>query len=110
MIRVASLPIRKDHHSRPLLADYTRHFQPVLPRVLDPAVGDIESLPPGDAQYSRRLGRFLRAVFGGASRSHFSLREIEDAGALAPLRHFQQRAATGLFDVVAVGGEGENVE
>jgi len=59
---------------------------------------------PGNFQDARRLGRFAGAVFGGAARAHFTLREIENAGAVSALGHLEQSSAAGLFHVVAVRG------
>ena len=50
------------------------------------------------------------AVGGGASGAGFALGEIEDAGAPAAGLHGEESAAAGLFDVVAVGGDGEDVD
>ena len=106
MVGMPSFPVGKNHHSRPLLAKHTNHLQPVFPGVLDPAVGNVESFPPRDAENLSRVGRFLGTIFGGAARSHLALRQIEDAGAIAALRHLEQSAAAGLFNIVAVRGDG----
>src|ERR1700679_2164911 len=103
MIRMASLPVRKNHHLRPLLPDHASHFQTVFPSVLDPAIGNVEGIPPRDAQDLRGFCRLLRAAFRSAPRAHLASREIENAGAPAALRHFQQSSAASLFDVVAMG-------
>jgi hypothetical protein len=92
-----------------LLADYARDFQPVLKGVLDSPVGNVQSLPPRDAEYLRSFFGLARAVFRSASRSHFSLSEIEDASAASALSHLQQRAPASLFDVVAVGRDCQNI-
>src|SRR5439155_15725890 len=81
-----------------------------LPSVLDAAIGDIERVPPGDTQDFGGFGSFPGAVFSCAARSHFTLGQVENACAMSALRHFEQRAAAGLFDVVAVGSNGEDVE
>src|SRR5580698_10222768 len=91
-------------------ADHARDFEPVLPSVFDTAVGKIVRSPPGDTENVCRVGSFARAIFGGAARSHFTLRQVKDAGALPALRHLRERAAAGLFYIVAVGGDGQNVE
>src|SRR5579863_210665 len=105
MVRMASLPVGKNQNSGPLFADDTRDFQLVLPRILDPTIRNIESLPPGDAQYFRGLRCLLGTAFGSASRPHLTLSEIEDAGAPSALCHLQQRAPAGLFDVVAMSSD-----
>ena len=60
----------------------------------------------------RRFGasRLARTICGTAARAHFALRQIEDAGAMASLRHLEQRAAAGLLHIVAVRGDGQNIE
>ena len=45
----------------------------------------------------------------GAARSHFALRQVEDAGAISALGHLEQSSGAGLFHVVTMGGQGENV-
>ena len=50
MVRVAALPVGKNHHTGPLLADDARDLQPVLPSVLYASVGDIERVTPGGLQ------------------------------------------------------------
>ena len=110
VVWMPSLPVGKYHHSWPLLPQHAHHFQPVLPGVLDPPVGNVERLPPRRAQYFRRICRFARAIFGAAPRSHLALGQIEDSGAMAALRHLEQRAAAGLLYVVAVGSQGKNIE
>src|SRR5579863_9628020 len=105
-----ALPVGENHYPRTLLADQACDLQPVLPGVLDPAVGDVERVAVGDLQNLRSLGGFVSAVLRRAARPHFSLGEIENAGAKTALRHLEQRAATGLFDVVAMGGDGQDVE
>ena len=81
-----------------------------VPGILDAAVGNIERLAPGNFQNASRLRRFASAVFGGTARSHFTLCKVEDAGAVSALGHLVQSSATGLFYIIAVRGEGQNVE
>src|SRR5260221_11468226 len=45
VVRMASLPVGQDHHSRTLLANHLRDLQAVFPGVLYAAVGNIQSLP-----------------------------------------------------------------
>ena len=107
---MASLPVGKNQHARPLLAEDADNLQAILPGIFDASVGNIEGVTPGDFQDARRIGGLASAVFGGAARSHFTLREVEDAGAVSSLGHFEQSSAAGLFYVVAMCGQGENVE
>ena len=54
--------------------------------------------------------RFAGAIFGAAPRSHLTLGQIENPGAMSELRHFQQRAAAGLLYIVAVSSQGKDIE
>ena len=110
MIRMTSLPVGQNYHSRPLLADYARDFQPILKRVLNTSVGNVKRLPPRHAEYLRSFFSLSRAVFRGAARSHFSLGQIEYASPASALGHLQQCAAAGLFDIVAVGRDCQNIQ
>ena len=91
------------------MANDTRDFQPVVVGVLDPAVGNIERLPPAGFENARRFVGFARAIFDGAARAHLALRQVEDGGAVSALGHLQQRAATGLLHIITMGGDGKNV-
>src|SRR5579862_4943535 len=106
MIRMAPLPVGKNQHSWTLLTDYASDFHAVLPRVLHPPVGNVEGMPPSDAKDLRRIGSLASAIFRSAARAHLPLSKIKNAGAMAELCHLKQCAAAGLFDIVAMGGEG----
>jgi hypothetical protein len=106
---MATLPVGKNQHPRTLLAKHADDLQTILPGIFDAAVGNIERVTPGNFQDARRFRRFAGAVFGGAARPHFTLREIEDAGAVSALGHLEESAGAGLFYVIAVRGQGENV-
>ncbi len=110
VVGMAALPVRKDDHLRPGLADRARDLQAVLPGVLHAAVRDVERAAPPDAQDARRLFRLARTVLGSAARAQLALGEVEDAGAMAALRHLEQGAAAGLLHVVTVSGDGEDVQ
>src|SRR5271168_4403832 len=107
---MAALPVGQNDDARAGLANYGCDLQPVLPRVFDSPIRDVEGVTPGRAENFRGVGGFTGAIVGGAARTHLALGQVEDAGALSVLRSFQQRAAAGLLDVVAVRGYGENVE
>ena len=64
----------------------------------------------GIVQDASGVGGFCGALLGGAARSHLALGEVEDAGAMAVLGHLEEGAAAGLLHVVAVGGDGEDIE
>src|SRR5450631_106819 len=107
---MAPLPVGKNQDPRTLLAEYAGDLQAILPGIFDAAVGEIERMAPGNFQDARRVRRFAGTVFGGAARPHLALREVEDSGAVSALGHLEQSSAAGLFYVVAVRGQGENVE
>src|SRR5208337_4427090 len=110
MIGMAALPVGKNDYARALLANDAGDLDAVGVGVLDAAIGNVEGFAPCDLQNTRCFGGFGGAALGGAARSQFALREVENAGARALTRHLQQRAATGLLHVVAMGGDGEHVE
>src|SRR5215472_6965453 len=105
-----ALPVGQYDDARPHLADHTSKFQAVLPCVLDPPVGNVEGPAPEDAQDASRVRGLTLAIFGGATRPHFTLGEIDDPGAVAEFGHLQQRAPTGLLDVVTVRRDRKNVQ
>src|SRR5579859_7439931 len=105
-----ALPIRKNNHSRALLAYDSRNLQSILPRIFHPAIGNIECLPKADLQDSSSFVCLASPVLGCATSAHISLREVQDSGAVALLRHLEQSAAAGLFYVVAMGGNGKNIQ
>src|SRR6266404_4027454 len=106
---MASFPVRQDYDPRASFSDCARDFQPVLPGVLYAAVGNVERSAPGAPQNLRCGFSLSRSVISRAARTHLTLGQVEDAGALAALRHLQQRAATGLLDVITVGSDCQNV-
>ena len=109
VIRMARLPIRKNDDTWTEMAQDAHDFNSVVERVFDRAIGNVESLSRRDAEETSSFSGFLGAIGGAAARSGFALREVEDSGAESAGCHAQQRAATGLFDVVAVSGDGQHV-
>ncbi len=107
---MASLPVGKNHHAGPLLAQHARYLQAVLPGVFNPAIGDVQRTTPCDVQDACRFGGLTCAVIGCAAGAHLSARKIENPSAMPQLRHLQQRAAAGLLGIVAVSGNRENVQ
>src|ERR1700722_2097220 len=110
MIGMPSLPIRKNDHSRTRFANDAGHLQPILPGIFYAAVGKVERPSPADSKNLGGVICFAGAIFCGAPGPHFSLREIEDASAMPPSRGPQQRPAAGLLYVVAVWGNGQDVQ
>src|ERR1017187_8675706 len=106
---MAPVPIRKNQHARAQLTNDARDLDPVAKGVLDATIRDVESPPPTDFQDARCLVCLPRPVVNAAARAHFALREVKDGGAASALGHLEQRTAAGLLNVVAMGGDGENV-
>jgi hypothetical protein len=48
-------------------------------------------------------------ILRGATCAHLPRREINDPGFVSEVGKFDQEAAAGDFDIVAVGGQGESV-
>ncbi len=110
MVGMAALPVGKDDDARAQAAKHGGNLQAVLVGVLDVAVGQVERLAVRNVQDAGCVGGFGGALGGGAAGAGLALREVEDAGAPAARVHGQQRAAAGLLDVVAVGGDGQDVD
>src|SRR3984957_667809 len=110
MIRMPAFPVGKDHDSRSRLANHARDLQAVLPGVLNPPIRNVERAPPEDAKDLCCIVGFASAIFGGAARAEFALGQVKNPCALPALRRFEQCAAAGLFYVVAVGGDSQNIE
>src|SRR3954468_24159423 len=110
MVRMSTLPVGKYHHARFEQANDARYLQPIVPGVLHAAIGNVERVTPRHLQDARSFGGFAAAIVSGAARSHLAARQVEDAGARPALCMLQQRAATGLLNIVAMSGDGENVD
>ena len=82
----------------------------VLAGWLHVGIGNVNGATPGNFQDFCGEGGFFGANFGSAAGAHFAGGEIEDAGFVAALRHFEERAAAGEFDVIGMGGDGEQIE
>ena len=63
-------------------------------------------------RYAENAGGFIgfaRALGGGAAGSGFALGEIENGGAQTARRHAQKGSPAGLFHVVAVSCDGQDI-
>src|SRR5215831_20084966 len=109
MIRMSSLPIGQDQNARSSFTNHRSDLQPVLPCVLNSAVGDIECASPFHAENFRRIVRLTFAVVSRAARAHFPAREIEDACFLSALCGLQQSSPARLLYGIAVCGDCQNV-
>ena len=110
VVGMAALPVGKDDDAGTKAAQDCGELEAVGEGVLDVAVGQIERFAVGDVEDAGGCVGFGFAVGSGAAGAGLALGEIEDAGAPAAGVHGEERAAAGLFDVVAVGGDGEDVD
>src|SRR5262249_50205881 len=110
VVGMASLPVGKNDHARPLFANDTRNFQPIVPGVLHLAVRDVESAAETDLQDAGGIGGFAGTILRGAPRPHFALREVENAGAQPALRHLEEGSTARLLNVITVRGNGQNIQ
>ena len=77
--------------------------------VLQARVREVQVAAPAEPHVPRRRFGFRHALLGRAARAHVAGRQIQHAGAVAPLRHADQRAAAGLLDIVGMRRDGQNV-
>src|ERR1700733_4207596 len=110
MVGMPALPVGKNDDAGTQTAQDGSQLQTIDQRVFDVAVGQVERFAMGNIQDAGGFGGFGLAVGGGAAGAGLSLGEIEDAGSPATGVHGQKSAAAGLFDVVAMGCDGKNVE
>jgi hypothetical protein len=106
VVGMTALPVGKDDDAGTQAAEDGGYLEAVFEGVLDVAVGEIEGFAVGYVEDAGGGVGFGFAVGSGASRAGFALGEIEDAGAPAAGLHGEEGTAAGLFDVVAVGGDG----
>ena len=110
MVGVAGFPIRKNDGFGPELSNDGGQTELVLAAGLNIRVGNAKRAAPAYAKYLGGFGGLFGAGFGSAAGTHFARGEVEDAGLVAGVRHFQERAAAGEFHVVGVGGNGEQIK
>ncbi len=106
---MAALPVGEDDDARAETAEDGGDLEAVGEGVFDVAVGEVEGFAVGDVEDAGGVVGFGLTLGGSAAGSGLSAGEIEDGGTVAFGLHGQESAATGLFYVVAVGGDGENV-
>jgi len=82
----------------------------VLAAGLNVRVGDAKGAAPADFKEFGGLGGFFGARFRGAAGPHFAGSEVQNAGFVAAVGHFQECAAAGEFHVVGMGSDGEQVK
>jgi hypothetical protein len=100
----------EDHHPGREVPDLAHHHPPGLLGVVEMGVGQPRVAPLGYAEYSGRPLRLLRPEARTAPGPGLARGEIEDAGAVARIHGLEQDAGAGQSDVVAVRGDGKNVD
>ena len=110
VVRVAGLPVGNDDGARAEFADGGGEAEFVSPRGLDVGVGYAEGAAVFYFEDLCGERGFFRARFRGAERAHLTGGQVEDAGLVTGLRHFEERAAAGQFNIVGMSGDGEKVE
>src|SRR5882724_280251 len=99
---MAGFPVGKNDRVWTKLADDFGQREFILPRWLHVGVGHAERATVADSEDLGGAGGLFGAGVGSAAGAHLSGGKIEDAGLVALLGHFQQRAAASEFDVVGV--------
>src|SRR5690348_2326124 len=107
---MAPFPVRQNHGMRLPLANFGSDGKFVLFADFKARVGKAEIGANGNAHDFSSALRFLKASFRSAARAHFAARQVEDAGFVSELRHFDERAAAGELHVVRVRSDCEQVE
>jgi hypothetical protein len=106
---VACLPVRKDDDARTKATENTHDSDAILKGVGECAVREIERLTPADSENTGGFVRLAGAIGCGAARAGFALGQIENCRAQTARSHAQEGSSAGLFHVVAMGGDGEDV-
>src|ERR1700726_477584 len=107
---MAAFPVGKDHGVGLELANYFGDGHFVVVTYFEMGVGEGEiSANPHSENFAGRYG-FAKPLLGSAASAGLAAREVEDAGSIAGLRHFDERAATGEFGIVGVWGNHEQIE
>jgi len=110
MIGVACFPVGDDDSAGAEFANGGGEAEFVLTRGLDVGVGNAEGAPVFYFENFCGEGGFFGAGLGSAECAHFAGGEVEYAGFVTGLGHFEESAAAGEFDVVGMCGDGEKVE
>ena len=110
VVRVATLPVGENDDPWAQTTEDGRDLQPISKGVFHVAVGQVERLAMVHAQETGGGIRFGGALGCGTAGATFAPRQVEDAGTPAQGMLHQQSSAAGLFHVVAMRGDGEDVD
>jgi hypothetical protein len=109
MVGVARLPVRKDDDTGTEAAENERDGDAILKGVGECTVVEVESLTPANSQDAGGFVSLTGAAGGCAARAGFALGQIENCRAQSARSHAQQGSSAGLFHVVAMSGNCEDV-
>ena len=98
-----------DHDARAEASDHAREAFAGGWIVGNSCIRQIEILSGGETQDLRRAARLGRSRRGRPACAHLTLREIDDSRAISLACCLDQRAATRELDVVAMRGDGEEI-
>ncbi len=110
VIGVAAFPVGQDDRVGLEFADRFGEGDFKFVGEREASVGKAEIAAHFHAENFSGVRGFFEARFRSAARAGLTPREIEDAGAIAGLRHFENGAAAGELDVIGMSGDGEQVE
>src|SRR5579864_840872 len=110
MIGVTAFPVGQDDGVRLEFADRFGECDFKFVGERESGVGKAEITAYFHAENFPGVGGLFQARFRSSARAGFTAREIEDASAIACLRHFENGAAAGELDVIGMSGDGEQVE
>jgi hypothetical protein len=91
------------------LAENARDCDAILKGVGECAVREVECLSPADSEDAGGFLGLAGAIGGCAARAGFALCQIENCRAQSARSHTQQCSSAGLFHVVAMSGNCEDV-
>ncbi len=109
VIGVARLPVRKYDDAGTKPAKDAHDGDAIFKRVGYGAISEVERVTPANAEDAGGFFGFTGAIVNTAASAGFALSQIENRGAQATRSHAQQGSAAGLFYVVAMRGDGEDV-
>jgi hypothetical protein len=110
MVRVPADREGKDHHPGGEVSDVFHHSLPGLLRVLQMGIRKSRIPPLNHSEYLRRPFCFLRPESGAPSGAGFACSEVEDTDPISGITRLEERAGARQFDVIAVGGNRQDVD
>ena len=109
VIGMARLPVGKNNDPRTELTQNTHNRNAIFKIVGDGSVRQIQRMTPADSQDAGGFISLTGALISGAARAGFALSQIENRRAQATRSHAQEGSSAGLFHIVAMSSDGENV-